>query len=55
MNRPYTMQELKHAPRDELSTINQELLPRSSTVFVNRLRPCAASYGGHLQDIIYQK
>jgi hypothetical protein len=32
MNRPQTMQELEHALRDELSTVNQELWRRGSTV-----------------------
>jgi hypothetical protein len=56
-NRPHTTQDLKRAIQDEIALINQDqnLLHKVFDYFVDCLRQCTVSQGGHLHDVIYHK
>jgi hypothetical protein len=51
-NRPRTVQEVKHAIRDGIVTINREMLRRIFDSFVDGLRQCIADERGRLEVVI---
>jgi hypothetical protein len=53
----HTAEELKRAIQAEIAVINQDqdLLRRVFDNFVDRLRQCTATEGGHLTDVMYHK
>jgi hypothetical protein len=56
-NRPQATEELKRAIQAEIAVINQDqdLLSRVFDNFVDRVRQCTATEGGHLTDVMYRK
>jgi len=52
-HKPRNLNELKDAIRQELLTIDQQLLARAMDDFKRRIKNCIQEVGRHLNDIIY--
>ena len=52
-NRPQSIEELKHAIRQEIACIPHEMIRRVIDNFRERLRQCVDNNGSHLTDLIF--
>ena len=52
-HKPRNLNELKDAIRQEVLTINQQLLARAMDDFKRRIENCIQEDGRHLSDIIF--
>jgi hypothetical protein len=54
MNKPRTIQELKAAIHNEITSIPGDVLERAMRNVKDRLQECVAREGGHLMDVIFK-
>lgn len=54
-SKPRTSDDLKDAIRAEILLINEELLQRVHSNFLDRLASCYKEYGRHMPDVIFKK
>jgi len=54
IRKPRTVDDLKVSIREEISTVQQEMLVNVMQNFEERLRTCVRQEGRHLSDIIFR-
>jgi len=54
VRKPHTVDDLKVSIREEIATVQQEMLVNVMQNFEERLRTCVRQEGHHLSDIIFR-